>query len=82
MPRRCEGESASAQSAATAGRELADVVQVEVDAVQARRCRVTGQAVVGRRDTSQPIAVRISRSASPAWVVRARPVADGDASRR
>ena len=64
MPRRCDGPSASAHSAATAGRQLADVVQVEVDAVRCVRRRVTVRPVVAsstvaahqREDLAQRVA--------------------------
>ena len=68
MPRRCEGPSASAHSAATAGRQLADVVQVDVEAVQAAgAARRAGPRPTS--DTAQPIRARMPRSASPACVV-------------
>ena len=63
--------SASAQTAARTGVELADVAQVGVEALEPVAGAADGQARRGRARRARPSASRRSRSASPGWVVRA-----------
>ena len=75
-PRSVEGESARAATAAMPGVSSPTSLRstsmpwIAPEPVNSRPASVSSQ--------EPPISVKISRSASPGWVVRARPVGDGD----